>query len=276
MKKLYFFLFIVATVTSAVAQTTLTQWTFENTTLPSTGSGTMTLVGPFTSPANNPYSTGTPGLSYTITNFPSDSADSGTSGYNFAVNTSGYGGIKVSFDISGSQQSSKFMEYQYTADGISWISLGNNNGDLTTTFARKTIDLPATCDNNPKVAFRIVSIFRLPQNDKYQSIGTGNGYNGANGYWNIDNVTFSYNTLGRASNEIAGLQVYPNPAKTSLFVTSDSFTEKQVVLYDVLGKIALKTEVTNQPISVTSLPKGMYIAKITEEGKTATRKVVIE
>lgn len=94
----------------------------------------------------------------------------------------------------------------------------------------------------------------------------------------IDNFVFTAtsSTLGVSENNISGLQVYPNPAKTSLFVTSNSFAEKQVVLYDVLGKVALKAKVTNQPISVTSLPKGVYIAKITEEGKTATRKVVIE
>ncbi|MCL9809555.1 T9SS type A sorting domain-containing protein [Flavobacterium luminosum] len=88
----------------------------------------------------------------------------------------------------------------------------------------------------------------------------------------LADITLSNNKF----DNIAGLQVYPNPAKTNLFVTSNSFAEKQVVLYDVLGKVALKAKVTNQPISVTSLPKGVYIAKITEEGKTATRKVVIE
>ncbi|WP_136667378.1 T9SS type A sorting domain-containing protein [Flavobacterium sp. H122] len=75
---------------------------------------------------------------------------------------------------------------------------------------------------------------------------------------------------------ISGLQVYPNPAKQFLNITSASFAEKQVVLYDVLGKIALTAKVTNQPLNVASLPKGVYVAKITEEGKIATRKVVIE
>lgn len=83
-------------------------------------------------------------------------------------------------------------------------------------------------------------------------------------------------TLSVAQNNISGLKVYPNPAKNTLYVTSASFAEKQVELYDVLGKVALSTKVTNQAVNIASLPKGVYVAKITEEGKTATRKVVIE
>lgn len=83
-------------------------------------------------------------------------------------------------------------------------------------------------------------------------------------------------TLSVSENNIPGLSIYPNPTKQSLYITSASFVEKDVVLYDVLGKVALSSKVANQPINVTSLPKGVYVAKITEEGKTATRKVVIE
>ena len=75
---------------------------------------------------------------------------------------------------------------------------------------------------------------------------------------------------------ITGLQVYPNPAKNTLNITSNNFAEKQVELYDVLGKKALSAKVTNQSVNITNLSKGMYIVKITEEGKTATRKIVIE
>lgn len=87
-----------------------------------------------------------------------------------------------------------------------------------------------------------------------------------------DGITLSNDKF----DNITGLKVYPNPAKQFLNITSASFAEKQVVLYDVLGKVALTGKVTNQPLNVASLPKGVYVAKITEEGKIATRKVVIE
>jgi hypothetical protein len=76
---------------------------------------------------------------------------------------------------------------------------------------------------------------------------------------------------------IAGLKVYPNPVTNgNLFITSDNNEVKQVVVFDVLGKQVLKATVTDQPLNVANLNSGVYMVKITEEGKTATRKLVIK
>ncbi len=83
-------------------------------------------------------------------------------------------------------------------------------------------------------------------------------------------------SLSIAENNISGLKVYPNPAKNTLYVTSDSFEAKEVQLYDVLGKSVLNTKTVNNTVNISSLSKGVYVVKITEQGKTATRKIVIE
>jgi hypothetical protein len=75
---------------------------------------------------------------------------------------------------------------------------------------------------------------------------------------------------------ISGLKVYPNPAKTSLNVTSDNNEVKEVVIYNVLGKVVVNAKITSSPINVSNLAKGVYVIKITEQEKTATRKLVIE
>jgi hypothetical protein len=84
-------------------------------------------------------------------------------------------------------------------------------------------------------------------------------------------------TLNVKQNSISGLNVFPNPVTNGvLYITSNSNEDKTVSIFDVLGKLVLKTNVTNQPINVSSLNKGVYILKITEEGQTATRKLVIK
>jgi hypothetical protein len=84
-------------------------------------------------------------------------------------------------------------------------------------------------------------------------------------------------TLSRNSfDAISGLKIYPNPAKNLLNITSDSFETKTVAIYNVLGAQVLAANITNAPINVASLSKGVYVVKVTEEGKTATRKLVIE
>lgn len=268
-------LIAVLTFTITNAQTPFTQWSFENSNTPTSGSGNFSLIGG-TNAASTEYATGHSGKAYSITNFPGDTSNSGTSGYRFNINTSGYNGITVSFYVSGTNQSSRWQQYEYSTNGgTNWTILGNNNGDLTTSFTQKTFTLPSPCNNNPNFAFRIVSIFGQPSNTSYESI-QGGGYNGNNGKWLIDDVSFSFNTLSNQQNEIAGLKLYPSPAKSYLNISSDRITEKQLTLYDILGKIALTTRTTNQTIDISSLTKGVYIAKITEEGKTSTRKVIIE
>lgn len=82
--------------------------------------------------------------------------------------------------------------------------------------------------------------------------------------------------LSVKENDIAGLKVYPNPVTNGkLFITTDSNVEKTVAIYDVLGKQVVNTKATDF-VSVSNLKGGVYIVKITEEGKTATRKLVIK
>jgi hypothetical protein len=49
-----------------------------------------------------------------------------------------------------------------------------------------------------------------------------------------------------------------------------------VQIFDLLGKEVLKSNVVNNTVNVAKLTAGVYVVKITEEGKTATRKLVIK
>jgi hypothetical protein len=101
---------------------------------------------------------------------------------------------------------------------------------------------------------------------------------GTGGNFSIDDVIINGSTGALAVNQnaIAGLQVYPNPVTNgNLYITSDSNESKAIVIYDVLGKVVVKASVNDQAVNVSNLKGGVYIVKITEAGKTATRKLVI-
>jgi hypothetical protein len=84
-------------------------------------------------------------------------------------------------------------------------------------------------------------------------------------------------TLGTNQNTIAGLRMYPNPVTNgTLFIETSANAEKTVTVFDVLGKQVLNTTTSNNTINVASLHTGVYIVNITEEGKTASRKLVIK
>lgn len=83
--------------------------------------------------------------------------------------------------------------------------------------------------------------------------------------------------LKTASNSISGLSIYPNPIKDGkLFINTTANAERNVTVYDILGKQVVNVTTTSSEVNVSSLNIGVYIVKVTEEGKTATRKLVIQ
>lgn len=78
-------------------------------------------------------------------------------------------------------------------------------------------------------------------------------------------------------NSISGLSIYPNPVKDGkLFINTTANAERNVTVYDILGKQVVNVTTTSSEVNVSSLNAGVYIVKVTEDGKTATRKLVIQ
>lgn len=104
-------------------------------------------------------------------------------------------------------------------------------------------------------------------------------YNGAT--VSYDNISFESPGAAYLSTEvfnaISGLKVYPNPVSNgTLYIETAANAERTVTVFDVLGKQVLNTTTNNNAVSVNALRTGVYVVKITEEGKTVTRKLVIK
>lgn len=78
-----------------------------------------------------------------------------------------------------------------------------------------------------------------------------------------------------AKNELSEIVVYPNPAKDMLYVETDAFSIKEILVFDILGKEVIRSaSAFSDGISLAALRKGTYYVKImTDEGMT-TRKIV--
>jgi hypothetical protein len=87
--------------------------------------------------------------------------------------------------------------------------------------------------------------------------------------------TYSPN-LSVKQNAIAGLDIYPNPVTNGVLnINTTANDAKNVVIVDILGKQVVNTTISGSTVNVANLKNGVYIVKITENGKTATRKLVI-
>lgn len=76
---------------------------------------------------------------------------------------------------------------------------------------------------------------------------------------------------------IEGFNFYPNPVSDGkIFISSKSMQNKDVAIYDVLGKRVMQTTMTSKELNVSSLSPGVYIIKIKEGDATVTRKLIIK
>ncbi|OYQ43792.1 T9SS type A sorting domain-containing protein [Flavobacterium aurantiibacter] len=76
---------------------------------------------------------------------------------------------------------------------------------------------------------------------------------------------------------ISGLKVYPNPVTNGILnIETAANAERNVQIFDIVGKQVVNLTTATNNINVSALRSGVYVAKITEEGKTATVKFVVK
>jgi len=64
----------------------------------------------------------------------------------------------------------------------------------------------------------------------------------------------------------------PNPVTNwNLYISSTAIKQNLVAIFDILGKQVVKATTVNNTVNVTNLKGGVYIVKITEDGKTDSR-----
>lgn len=73
------------------------------------------------------------------------------------------------------------------------------------------------------------------------------------------------------------LGFYPNPVSNGkIYITSRTTANKEITIFDVLGKKVLQTNLTTRELNISSISPGVYIIKIKEGDASATRKLIIK
>ncbi|MDR6966646.1 hypothetical protein J2X31_000644 [Flavobacterium arsenatis] len=174
------------------------------------------------------------------------------------INTTNYSDLTLSFGhYKTTNAGSNELTVQVSGDGENWTPMAYSRPTGTGTsnwiLVTPTGTIPST--ENLRIKFE----------NPVTTVG-----------FRIDDIKIVGTTLGIGKNSIEGLKVYPNPVVDGkLYINTDANSSKEVVIYDVLGKQVLKATTSNA-VNVSNLNGGVYIVKITEEGKTATRKLVIK
>lgn len=277
--------------------------------------GSVTMTSGLTDPTPVPTATGLTFGSFKVVNPNLSETVTGSSGAGrFSFPNQPLGAINADDNyasLTGAIDAGVYYEVILTPAAGQALNLtsvtfrSQRSGTGVRTYAvRSSVDnyasnLPASIATNPNVDVQAGNVFfwlldSFTQGVNANTITLGSAYSnltapvtfrfygfnaeGAGGNFSIDDVVFNGSTasLSVKENNIAGLKVYPNPVTNGkLFITTDSNVEKTVAIYDVLGKQVVNTTAT-ESVNVSNLKGGVYIVKITEEGKTATRKLVIK
>lgn len=78
------------------------------------------------------------------------------------------------------------------------------------------------------------------------------------------------------STTIEGLNLYPNPVSNGkVYITTKNDSEKEIIIFDLLGKKVLQTLLSSKELNISNLTPGVYIIKINEGNKSASRKLIV-
>jgi len=77
--------------------------------------------------------------------------------------------------------------------------------------------------------------------------------------------------------EIKDFKMYPNPVTNGILrINTLDNAQKSIQIFDILGKKVFSKRMISEELNISKLNSGVYILKVFESGKTATRKLVIK
>lgn len=90
-------------------------------------------------------------------------------------------------------------------------------------------------------------------------------------------ATLGYAQEKQPSDVIQGFQLYPNPVTNGkVNITTTLNAPKKVLIFDVLGTKVMETTILGSELNLSELDAGIYVLRVFEKDKVATRKLIIK
>lgn len=187
------------------------------------------------------------------------------------------------FVINGNSAENGGITGAYSYDGD--ISLGNSNPDgIIIECSGTVIDQvifdgtfpPATSGNAMELSNTLLARFNNLDNDNGANWGlvpAGNTY-GA-GDLGTPGAANAF-ALSTDNFEVNKFSIFPNPTNTGeVNISSVNATPITVTVFDILGKQVKNATISNNRLDVSNLKSGIYLLRLTQDGATSTKKLVI-
>ncbi|MGF1558410.1 MAG: T9SS type A sorting domain-containing protein [Flavobacteriaceae bacterium] len=90
-------------------------------------------------------------------------------------------------------------------------------------------------------------------------------------------VSVSYGQDAKANGDIEGFKLYPNPVTNGkVYISTKEDAPKKILIFDVLGTKVLETTLVGQELNISELDAGVYVLRVFEKDRLATRKLIVK
>ncbi|SDR66787.1 Listeria/Bacterioides repeat-containing protein/Por secretion system C-terminal sorting domain-containing protein [Polaribacter sp. KT25b] len=184
--------------------------------------------------------------------------------------TVGYEDIKISLAINSDGAANTIIAEYW--NGSNWVSTNIINGtqSIVSDYELKEFDFSNVSLADENEAFKVR--FRFNGTDMTEDADKKVIFN------NVAISAVDKNVLSADEfiKEKQNIMVYPNPAKDKIKIFSNT-TIKNVLVYNVLGKLVYKSEkLNNSTVDLSNFSKGIYFVKVFSDGSSTTKRIVKE
>ena len=77
--------------------------------------------------------------------------------------------------------------------------------------------------------------------------------------------------------DIEGFNLYPNPVTSGkVYITTQRNAPKKIMIFDVFGTRIMETTILGKELNLSNLDAGVYVLRVFERDKVATRKLIVK
>ena len=89
-------------------------------------------------------------------------------------------------------------------------------------------------------------------------------------------ISLGFAQDGKPNGDIIGFKLYPNPVTNGkVYIVTADKAPKKILIFDVLGTQVMETTLFREELNVSELDAGVYVLRVYEKDKLATRKLII-
>lgn len=90
-------------------------------------------------------------------------------------------------------------------------------------------------------------------------------------------ISIGYAQDAMPNGDIDGFKLYPNPVTNGkVYIITTEKAPKKILIFDVLGTQVMETTLLREELNVSELDAGVYVLRVFEKNKIATRKLIIK